>query len=179
MIRFESTRGKKIDGIKPNLIGNIRWEKKSIETLHKKADKGVACRVHPPLLSTCLHLTKSGCGKERRTLTGPWRPFKAALVRNYLVVYWPCGRGLSAVNAIATQLGDSMNSGLTRWLMAVSNKEMDAAKEVGRNPVSKHQIKPVYGDEQADARRDCRTRIVIPNSQARTRTGKCLFSLFS
>ena len=48
--------------------------------------------------------------------------------------------------------------------------------EVGRNPVSKHQIKPVYGDEQADARRDCRTRIVIPNSQARTRTEKFSFS---
>ena len=29
--------------------------------------------------------------------------------------------------------------------------------ELGRNPVSKHQIQPEYGDEQADARRDCRT----------------------
>ena len=26
-----------------------------------------------------------------------------------------------------------------------------------RNPVSKHQIQPEYGDEQADAGRDCRT----------------------
>ena len=111
MIRFESTRGKKIDGIKPNIIGNIRWKKKSKETLQKKADKGVTCRVHSPVLTTCLHLTKSECEKERRTLTGPWRPFKAALVRNYLVVYWPCGRGLSAVNAIATQLGDSIKNG--------------------------------------------------------------------
>ena len=33
---------------------------------------------------------------------------------------------------------------------------MDAAAELGRNPVSKHQIQPVYGDEQADAGRDCR-----------------------
>ena len=30
---------------------------------------------------------------------------------------------------------------------------MDAAVELGRNPVSKHQIQPEYGDEQADARR--------------------------
>ena len=30
---------------------------------------------------------------------------------------------------------------------------MDAAAELGRNPVSKHQIQPEYGDEQADARR--------------------------
>ena len=32
---------------------------------------------------------------------------------------------------------------------------MDAAAELGRNPVNKHQIQPEYGDEQADAGRDC------------------------
>ena len=48
-----------------------------------------------------------------------------------------------------------------------------------RNPVSKHQIQPEYGDGQADAVRDCRTRPARPNSQARTRTGKYSFSLFS
>ena len=31
---------------------------------------------------------------------------------------------------------------------------MDAATELGRNPVSKHQIQPEYGDKQADAGRD-------------------------
>ena len=31
---------------------------------------------------------------------------------------------------------------------------MDAAAEIGRNPVSKHQVQPEYGDEQADAGRD-------------------------
>ena len=31
---------------------------------------------------------------------------------------------------------------------------MDAAAELGRNPVSKHHIQPEYGDEQADAGRD-------------------------
>ena len=31
---------------------------------------------------------------------------------------------------------------------------MDAAAELGMNPVSKHQIQPEYGDEQADAVRD-------------------------
>ena len=36
---------------------------------------------------------------------------------------------------------------------------MDAAAEIGRNPVRKHQIQPEYGDEQADAERDCRTRL--------------------
>ena len=45
------------------------------------------------------------------------------------------------------------------------NLFMDAAAELGRNPLSKHQIQ--YGDEQADAGRDCRTRLARPNSQAR------------
>ena len=36
------------------------------------------------------------------------------------------------------------------------NKEMDAAAEIERNPVSKHQIQPEYGDEQADAGQDGR-----------------------
>ena len=31
---------------------------------------------------------------------------------------------------------------------------LDAAAELGRNPVSKHQIQPENGDEQADAGRD-------------------------
>ena len=49
---------------------------------------------------------------------------------------------------------------------------MDAAAELGGNPVSKHQIQPEYGDEQADAGRDCQTRLASPNSQARTGAGK-------
>ena len=63
--------------------------------------------------------------------------------------------------------------------MAVLNKYMDAAAEIGRNPVSEHQVQPEYEDEQADAGGDCRTRLAKPNSQARTRTGKYSFSLFS
>ena len=62
----------------------------------------------------------------------------------------------------------------------VLNKEMDAAAELGRNPVCKPQIQPEYGDEQAaDAEQDWRTCLAKPNSQARTGTGKYLFSLFS
>ena len=40
---------------------------------------------------------------------------------------------------------------------------MDAAAELGRNPVRKHQIQPEYGDEQPDVGRDCRTRLARPN----------------
>ena len=53
--------------------------------------------------------------------------------------------------------------------------QMDAAAELARNPVSKHQIQPEYGDEQADAGRDCRTRLARPNSQARTGRGNINF----
>ena len=56
---------------------------------------------------------------------------------------------------------------------------MDAAAELGRNPVIRHQIQPEHGDEQADAVGDCRNRLAVPNPQARTRTGKYSFSLFS
>ena len=103
----------------------------------------------------------------------------AALVRNYLEVYWHCAGGLSAVNAIGTQLRDTINSGLTRWRMPVLDKYMDAAAELGKNPVCKYQIQPEYGDEQAVAERDCRTRLARPNSEARTRTRKYSFSLFN
>ena len=41
---------------------------------------------------------------------------------------------------------------------------MDAPAELGQNPVSKHQIQPEYGDEQANAGRDCKTRLARPNS---------------
>ena len=59
------------------------------------------------------------------------------------------------------------------------NKLMDAAAELGRNPVSKHQMQPEYGDEKADAGRDCRNRLARPIFQARTGRGKHSFSLFS
>ena len=83
------------------------------------------------------------------------------------------------MNAIGTQLRDPINSGLTRWRLAVLSITIDAAAEIGRNPVCKHQIQPEYGDEQADAGRDCQTRLARPNSQARTWTGKYSFSLFN
>ena len=51
---------------------------------------------------------------------------------------------------------------------------MDAAAELGMNPVSKHQIQSEYGDEQADAGRDYRTRFARPNSHARTGTGNMI-----
>ena len=59
--------------------------------------------------------------------------------------------------------------------MAVINELVDASAELGRNPVSEHQIQPEYGDELADAGRDCRTRLARPNSQAPTGTGKYYF----
>ena len=80
------------------------------------------------------------------------------------------------MNAVGAQLRDRINSGLTRWRMY---GVLEAAAELGRNAVRKHQIKPEYGDEQAEAGRDyCRTHLAGPNSNARTGTGKYSFSLF-
>ena len=52
-----------------------------------------------------------GVGKERRILM--------KIVRNYLELYWHCAGELSTVSAIGTQLRDPINSGLTRWRMAI------------------------------------------------------------
>ena len=46
---------------------------------------------------------------------------------------------------------------------------------VGFSPIS-YQIQAEYGEEQADAGRNCRNRLERPNSQARTGTGKYSFS---
>ena len=58
------------------------------------------------------------------------------------------------MNAIRTQLRDPMNSGLTRWRVAVVNKLMHAAAKIGRNSVNQHQMQPEMENEQADAGRD-------------------------
>ena len=58
------------------------------------------------------------------------------------------------MNAIGTQLHDSINSGLTRLSMAVLNKQMDAAAESGRNPVRKKSTKFSLGMEMSRLTRD-------------------------
>ena len=55
------------------------------------------------------------------------------------------------------------------------DKQTDAAAEIGRNPVSKHQVQCEYGDEQTGAGRDCRTRLAKPIPQARAGTGNTHF----
>ena len=45
------------------------------------------------------------------------------------------------------------------------NKYVNDAAELGKNPVSKHQIQPEYGDEQAGVRWDCRTRTLPTNAK--------------
>ena len=83
------------------------------------------------------------------------------------------------MNAIDTQLRDLINSGLARWRVVVLNKQIDAAAELEKNSVSKYQIQPEFGNEQADAGRHGRTHLARTNSQARTRTGEYSFPLFS
>ena len=52
---------------------------------------------------------------------------------------------------------------------------MDAAAKLGRNPAIKHQVQPEYEDEQADAGRDCRTRLARPNKFSGTNTDREIF----
>ena len=52
--------------------------------------------------------------------------------------------------------------------MAVGDIKMDAVAEIGRNTVSKHQIKSSVENGRADAGRDGRTCLARPKSQART-----------
>ena len=73
------------------------------------------------------------------------------------------------MNAIGTQLRDPINAGTDPMAYGGFINER---RELGRNPVGKHQIPPEYGDEQADAGRDGWTRLARPNSQARTETGE-------
>ena len=49
---------------------------------------------------------------------------------------------------------------------------IDATAKIGRNPVSKHQIQPEYGDEQTDAGRDYdREMLIFPDQLTTSRIG--------
>ena len=52
---------------------------------------------------------------------------------------------------------------------------IDAAAELGRNPVSKHQIQLSMEMSRADARRDCRTRPARPNLRRESGQGNIHF----
>ena len=75
----------------------------------------------PPPFYEHAHFKHSGRGKrEAHTINWSMVARKmAALVWNKLEVYSPCAGGLSAVNAIGTQLRDPINWGLTQWRKAV------------------------------------------------------------
>ena len=67
------------------------------------------------------------------------------------------------MNAIGTQLRDTINSGLTPMPYGGLNK--NAAAEIGRDPASRPQIQPEIGEmNRLDAGRDCRTRLARPDS---------------
>ena len=80
---------------------------------------------------------------------------------NYLEDSLLCVGGLSAVNAIGTQLRDPINSGLTQWQLTVY---VDTVAESGSNPASKHQTQREYG-EWAGFTRDGTTEPVSRNLQ--------------
>ena len=60
-----------------------------------------------------------------------------------------------------------------------ADNEWMPSRNSGGIPLASTRFSLEYGDEQADARWDRRTRLAKPNSQARTRTANNSFSLFS
>ena len=64
--------------------------------------------------------------------------------------YWHCATGFSAMNAIGTQVRDPINSGLTRWRMAVSIN----GRSQGNREESSTTVSLSVENVQADAGRD-------------------------
>ena len=96
-----------------------------------------------------------------------------------------CGRKLAfqslegALAALRSGRGASADEEVLRSISEVFRLRKSAAllAQVGLWEDAKqcfhpYQIQPEYGDEQADAGRECRTHLARPNSQARTVTGK-------
>ena len=83
----------------------------------------------------CPRYTNSRCGKREAHINWSMVTCKGSTCYwNYLEYYWPCAGGLSAMNAIGTQLRDPINSGLTRWRMAVSINEWTPPRKSGGIP---------------------------------------------
>ena len=69
----------------------------------------------------------------------------------------------SQLSRISTQSHSIYNSVLSGFeVLGMIDFEFSPAK-IGRNPVSKHQIQPEYGDGQADTGLENRTRLARPN----------------
>ena len=81
-----------------------------------KTTVGTTGGLHTPVLSTCTLDTVSGCGEKRGVhLLVHGDVKRASVTGTTLGTTGP----VPAVNAIGTQLRDPINSGLTRWRMAV------------------------------------------------------------
>ena len=96
---------------------------------------------------------------------------------NFLEDYWPFG-GLSVVNAIGNAFAWPDKLGTDPMAYGGMNKWTPPRKSGGFPWISTRFSLSVE-NEQSDAGRDGRTRLAIPNSQARMGKGKYSFSLFS
>ena len=102
-----------------------------------------------------------------------------------------CAGGLSAVNAIGTQLRDLINLGLTRWRMTVDGIDgriyghslSRGKREEVEKPASKKQIQPwVWRMSRLSLARNGTTEPISRNQiirREREHRGKNAFSLFS
>ena len=131
-------------------------------------------------MSTTAAIVFKGCWEKRgaqkivhsEALKGNTRCYS-----NYVQGYWPFAGGLSAVNAIGTQLCDLINSGrLTHWRMAVYVNKWTPPRKSGGIPRVCTIFNLSWENGQIHARPDDRTCLPRPNSQARTGTGNSPFS---
>ena len=72
----------------------------------------------------------------------------------------------------SVQMRDPINSGLTRWCVAVLNDYMDAAADLGRNPESKHQIQPELSMEMSRLTQDGTAKPVLRDQILRRERGQ-------
>ena len=82
------------------------------------------------------------------------------------------------MNAIGTRLRDLIQTLGTDPMAVGGINRWPPPRKAGGIPRVSTRFSLSVEKEQADAGRDGRTRLARPNSQARTGTGKCSFSLF-
>ena len=80
------------------------------------------------------------------------------------------------MNAICTQLQSPINSGLTQWRLMVS---LIPSRITGGIPLVSTIFSLSVENERADAGRDDKTSVAMPNFQVLKGTGKNTFSLFN
>ena len=120
-------------------FSNLATRQPMVELYHNITITITVSRLPLPPSINCPLQTNTvvGVGKERRAsivlLVHGDLQNGSTRYWNYLG-YWPCAGGLSAVNAIGTQLRDPINSALTQWRVAVKINKWTPPRKSGGIP---------------------------------------------